>query len=555
MENRRGSRDITTNVGHVVTFARKMKTLLLLLLACATARAVWKSLPHHEQHLKQLEKDRIARELAYYKEIEKKHKAHQLEVEKLPRDNVVTNDADKEALQALYKSTDGRHWNNNTGWKNAKSDPCTDGWYGIYCENGYVTYIQLAYNGLYGKLPAEINKLSKLNTLYLYSNDLSGSIPSELWGMKELQILDINTNELTGELPSEIDLPQLQVIFLYSNHLTGPLPSTWNTPKLTNLSLAQNEFTGRLPDDIGKLSSLEAILLSRNNLTGEYPASMGQLSKLSLMWLFSNSLRGPFPSSWSELTSLENVEIEQMTGRFPEFIGDLWRKLQLLIVARGELVGEIPSSMCNLRDLQVLWLFQNNLTGSIPSCITELTELVDIELSTNQLSGEIPSDIGNLRNLDRLYLSQNYLSGSPPSSLGNLVNAENIQLCQNALTGEVPSSLAALKGTLSELGFCYNKLSTFGSGLEDFIKYIGNYGCELYGNPWECPIPSYIPKDCGCSCSQCNSGAKHSSCSACVGDSDCGWCNEGPNCLEGDHSGPYSDYQCAQSDWTYGSDC
>ena len=540
----------------VIAVARftKMRALVFLLVTCSTTIVAWKSLPQHEQHSKQLDEDRNLRELALHKEIAKRRLAHQLEQEKLPRGNTLTNQADKEALQALYKATDGKHWNNNTGWKNENSDPCTDGWFGIYCENGYVTYISLPYNALYGKLHGEINKLSKLNTLYLFSNDLSGQIPDELWGMKTMQVIDLNTNSFTGQLPSELNLPNLQILFLYSNQLSGQLPSTWNTPKLTNLSLAQNTFMGPIPNDLGELSALEEIYLSRNNLTGEYPASLGSLSKLAVLWLFNNFVKGPFPSSWSGLTNLVNVEIQQMTGQFPEFIGD-WQKLQLLIVPRGELVGEIPSSLCNLRDLQTLWLFQNNLTGSIPSCISEMSELVDLELSTNQLTGEIPSGIGDLRKLDRLYLSQNYLSGSIPSSLGNLAQAENIQLCQNALTGEVPSSLAALKYSLAELGLCYNKLSRFGSGLEDFLKYIANYGCELYGNPWECPVPSYVPKGCGCMCSQCNSGAKHTSCSACVADSDCGWCNEGPNCLEGDQSGPYSIYDCKKDDWSYNSGC
>lgn len=531
-----------------------MKTLILLLVTCSVALAEWKSLPRRERHLRQLEKDRTIRELTHYGAAEERRRAHQDEQEKLPRDSTKTNTVDKEALQALYKATDGKNWNNNTGWKNESSDPCTDGWFGVYCVNGYVTYLGLVINGLYGKLPSDIGKLSKLNTLYLYSNDLTGEIPSELWGMKALQTLDMNTNQFSGELPTEIDLPNLEVLYLYANQLSGQLPSTWHTPKLTNLSLAQNTFMGPLPNALGELSALEEIVLSRNNLTGEYPASMGQLSNLSMLWLFDNFLKGPFPNSWSELTNLENVEMQQMTGPFPDFIGTSWRKLQLLIIPRGELVGEIPSSICNLHDLQILWLFQNNLTGSIPSCITTMKELTDLELSANQLTGEIPLDIGNLRNLDRLYLGQNYLSGSLPSSLGDLVNAETIEVCQNALTGEVPSSLAALKGSLSDLGFCYNKLSTFGSGLEDFLKYIADYGCELYGNPWECPVPSYIPKGCGCTCSQCNTGAKHSSCSACVADSNCGWCSEGPDCLEGNTSGP-EDYYCKSDDWKYGSGC
>ena len=227
--------------------------LLVLLITLSSSLAEWKLLPHHEQHLKQLDKERVARELAHYRQIQKRHEARDLVQQKLKRDTTTINEADKEALQALYKSTDGNNWNNNTGWKKEQSDPCTDGWFGVYCQDGYVTYLSLVYNGLYGNLPEEISQLSKLNSLYLYSNELTGQIPSGIWGMKSMQYLDMNSNKLTGGLPSEINMPELLDLALYANQLTGQLPTTWNTPKLTNLELAENTFMGELPTGIGQL--------------------------------------------------------------------------------------------------------------------------------------------------------------------------------------------------------------------------------------------------------------------------------------------------------------
>jgi hypothetical protein len=82
-------------------------------------------------------------------------------------------------LMALYTSTTGKDWTNNTGWKEgaegSSCDPCS-GWHGIGCTNNRVSSINLDNNNLMGILP-------NLNLPYLtslrcgWNRGLSGPIP------------------------------------------------------------------------------------------------------------------------------------------------------------------------------------------------------------------------------------------------------------------------------------------------------------------------------------------------------------------------------------------
>ena len=83
---------------------------------------------------------------------------------------------DSLALVALYDSTGGTNWTNNTNWL---TGPVST-WYGITVSNGRVTEISLNENNLAGTIPSEVGNLTKLFLLNLSSNQLSGSIPSEL---------------------------------------------------------------------------------------------------------------------------------------------------------------------------------------------------------------------------------------------------------------------------------------------------------------------------------------------------------------------------------------
>ena len=460
-----------------------------------------------------------------------------------------TNPNDVKAMIALYNSTNGKTWINNTGWM--EGDPCNDMWQGLYCLNGRVLQITLVYNNLTGFLPVELAEADMLQVIRFYSNRLTGSIPSQLLMMKNLQLLDLDSNQLTGSISSSISMPKLTQLFLFANQLSGPFPSLSEMPQLQTLEISSNMFKGEFPN-LSACTKLQTLIASRNNFTGDLPSSLGGLQDLKTLWLFINQFDKPqIPSSWSQLISLEDIELDNVYGKIPDYIGTSWTKLMHLVITDGEMEGEFSEGLCNLRQLQDVRLFQNKLSGSLPTCVCTLTNLKIFEMSDNQLIGSIPYCMGDLTKLTDFYLSRNNLTGNLPVSLGSLSSLEIMDVSSNSITGVVPSSFAGLTEIVG-FSLCYNKLYLLEDGLEPLYDRIKGYQCELYDNPWSCPLPSDVPASCQATCSKCNTGNKHTDCSACVADGDCGWCSEGPNCLRGTSGGPY-DYQCKSSDWRYGS--
>lgn len=61
--------------------------------------------------------------------------------------------AERDALVALYNSTDGDNWDINYNW--LKGDPCGNNWYGIICDLGDTTVYELdvSNNNLVKSLP------------------------------------------------------------------------------------------------------------------------------------------------------------------------------------------------------------------------------------------------------------------------------------------------------------------------------------------------------------------------------------------------------------------
>lgn len=341
---------------------------------------------------------------------------------------------ERAALIALYNSTDGDNWLNNSGWKDGILE--ADGfaafgtetyWYGINCDvtNTRVLRISLGTNYLAGTIPSQLGDLLHLTRLSLYNNQLTGGIPSELGNLTNLQTLHLNSTQLTGTIPAELgNLSNLQTLWLHSNQLTGPIPA-----------------------ELGDLSSIQTLYLNRNSLSGSIPIELGNLSTLTTLSLYSNQLTGDIPSQLGNLANL-----------------------QVLYLFQNQLSGTIPTALCNLTNLTHLYLNDNQLTGSIPTEIGNLTNITHIRLNDNQLSGTIPTVLGSLSNLTNLYLAQNQISGTIPTELGNLSGLEILDLKANRLSGNIPTTLTNLtniNSNWSHIG--YNSLYSSNAPLITFL--------------------------------------------------------------------------------------
>jgi hypothetical protein len=68
---------------------------------------------------------------------------------------------ERDALIALYNSTNGAGWGNNSEWLGAAATECT--WFGVACSGGSVYQIDLGSNERSDSIPAELGNLANLH--------------------------------------------------------------------------------------------------------------------------------------------------------------------------------------------------------------------------------------------------------------------------------------------------------------------------------------------------------------------------------------------------------
>ncbi|PYQ26975.1 MAG: hypothetical protein DMF56_21735 [Acidobacteria bacterium] len=395
--------------------------------------------------------------------------------------------AQRDALVALYQSTNGQNWVAKLNWLGAPGTECT--WYGVSCDDGEqnVAGIELTFNNLTGTLPAAIGSLKGLRTLNLSDNHLSGAIPAEIGQLSELQSLYLGGNELTGRIPDAVgNLKKVEYVGLNENKLDGPLPSTiggmsalididlggnlitgaiplsiGNLANATRIAIAGNRLSGAVPKDFASLHKLEILSLADNQLTGSIPPELGNIDSLTVLQLHYNKLTGGIPPQLGKLRHLRQLELGNnvLGGTIPRELGDL-SSLTILDLTTAQLTGTIPSHIYDLANLEqlrladnqlegtlddlpkltklaVLDLFANRITGGIPTAMRNLTSLVSIGLNGNALAGPLPGGIGDLKNLTSLDIGSNRLNGSLPSGMSALENLQYLDLGNNELTGSL----------------------------------------------------------------------------------------------------------------------
>ena len=409
---------------------------------------------------------------------------------------------DRPALMALYDSTDGANWDDNTNWNTTAT---LDTWYGVVTDtDGRVDSLILRDNNLDGSIPAELGNLSKMWKLALSDNNLQGSIPTELGNLSsslavlelsnqgyetvdfvdgklvivrkggltgtiptsfadldKLQVLSLEDNQLTGTIPSGLDsLTAMEVLHLQNNQLSGPIPSGLGSlTELEELKLSGNEFTGGIPSGLGNLILLEVLALDNNQLGGPIPSALGDLTAMTDMSLNNNMLTGTIPSQLGNLIQLETLPLHdnRLSGPIPSELGNL-TGLGAFLLQNNQLSGPIPPELGNLTAVGLLQLENNGLSGSIPPELDNLTGLWYLSLQNNGLSGSIPSELGSLTAMQVLYLNGNQLSGPIPSELGSLTGLFQFYLNGNQLSGPIPSELGSLT-QLQNLYLSDNQLS------------------------------------------------------------------------------------------------
>jgi Leucine-rich repeat (LRR) protein len=321
---------------------------------------------------------------------------------------------EREALIAMYNSTDGANWSNNNNWLGPVGTECT--WRGVLCSGGHVSSLDMQYNLISGSLPPELGNLSGLQNLNLGSNQLRGSIPPELGNLSNLQNLALQRNSLTGSIPPELgNLSNLESLALFSNRLGGSIPPELGNTSLVRLFLDSNQLSGSIPPELGNLAGLETLDLYSNCLSGSIPSELGNLSAMRLLYLHFNSLS-----------------------------------------------GSIPPELGNLSNLLELRLNSNHLSGNIPPELGNLSTVMYLQLDSNHLSGSIPPELGNLSSAETLMLNDNQLSGSIPPELGNLSSSlVFLSLGSNRLSGSIPTVLGSMMGLEEEYSLInYNALWT-----------------------------------------------------------------------------------------------
>ena len=299
------------------------------------------------------------------------------------------NETDRAALATLHAAADGDGWTDSEGWLSGEA---LAGWHGVETDSlGRVATLDLAGNGLSGRLPAGLGDLAAMTALRVGDNALSGRLPRTL-----------------------LDLP------------------------LGELNYAGTELCA--PADEVFRAWLDAIAVLE--ATG---AECAPATDREILETFHDATRG---RDWIDSKNwLTDAPLEHWRG---VEVDDQGRVVELRLWDNG-LAGRLPPELGDLAHLEYLRLSDNGLTGVIPPEFAGLSALTHLALDGNGLSGRLPPELGGLRPLEELRVENNDLSGPLPPELSGLASLRGLGLTGNpGMSGPLPGELTSL-GRLERL--------------------------------------------------------------------------------------------------------
>lgn len=384
---------------------------------------------------------------------------------------VPANIRDSLALCEIYKSTNGKNWNDNTNWLSKKP---VSTWWGVGTNpvTQTVTFLGPLANNLTGQIPVEIGNLADLQTIDFRYNKLTDTLPASIGNLTSLKSIGLDENMLTGSIPATVgNITTLEVLTITNNAISGSIPaSLGNCINLTGINLSYNQLTGPIPATLGKLVNVTSLRLNNNLLTGVIPGELGNMQNLRSLYLTQNKLTG----------------LSAGLGNFP--------LINNMFIDSNQLTGNIPSQLGKLTYLLKLRLNNNLLSGSIPAQLGNCPELNEIYLNSNNLSGSIPAELGNLDKLAYLMVDHNKLSGALPSSLLNFTYTFVFVLNNNKFTLDGMRDcakrysffIAAPQDTILPIHYRNGVLSVSAGGTLAYNRYSwykdGQFVGDVYGN-------------------------------------------------------------------------
>jgi len=157
--------------------------------------------------------------------------------------------------------------------------------------------------GYYSGFPRNVNKLLKLETLYLYNNQLK-KLPTEIGCLGNLKDLSLKKNKLKL-IPKEVGLlVNLKILSISENQLEILPEEIGSLINLEELYLYDNKLE-KLPIEIEKLTKLKRVYLSNNQLI-KLPEGIGNLLDLEILDISSNKLT-KLPEKICKLTRLKSL--------------------------------------------------------------------------------------------------------------------------------------------------------------------------------------------------------------------------------------------------------
>ncbi|XP_030461742.1 receptor-like protein EIX2 [Syzygium oleosum] len=317
-------------------------------------------------------------------------------------------------------------------------------------------YLNLSYAGFYGRIPRQLNNLSKLEYLdpssdfglgYITSNDLDWV--SKLSALKFLHMSFVGLSKAEDWFCSINMLPSLQSLGLRNCELQHIFSSSQaNFTSLRFLDIGFNSISS-IPPWIYNLSQLEHIDLSSNDFSKSYlsMAIFENNRRLAYFDVSQNLMQGEFPKNLSSLCKLQVVRLygNNFNGNITSILGGalgcVQSKWKIFEVFNNDFSGDLPNQFGDFKELELLDLSGNSFSGFLPVNLVELSSLRNLHLANNKLSGTIPESIGRLSNLKELHFAQNLLYGVVGElHFENLRNLTSLDISSNKLILNVSSA-------------------------------------------------------------------------------------------------------------------